>query len=111
MNFSNLGEVVPTKIDIKLKGGAKKTHVLIQGVYFLQSNHVNGKRYWLQSEGLHALWYVKGNWMIGNKAKLGKNFGRMHTKDSVGPLDASSWSYHNGVKWIETNDLIILTGS
>ena len=50
--------------------------------------------------------------MIGNKARLGSKFGRIHSKDSVGPLEATTWSYHDGVEWIETtDDLIILTGS
>ena len=49
--------------------------------------------------------------MIGNKARLGSKFGRIHSKDSVGPLEATTWSYHDGVEWIETtDDLIILTG-
>ena len=51
--------------------------------------------------------------MIGIKARLGSKFGRIHSKDSVGPLEATTWSYHDGVEWIETtdDDLIILTGS
>ena len=88
----------------------------IEGIYILQSKHVNGKPYWFQAEGLHALWYwyakEKSNWIIGNKAHLGSNIGRMRSRDSVGPLEATNWIYHNGVEWIEnTDDLIVLTGS
>ena len=122
MNFFNdAGKEFPTKIDVKLKDAAKKAERKlierrIEGVYILQSNHVNGKPYWFQAEGLHALWYwytkEKSYWMIGNKARLGSKFGRIHSKDSVGPLEATTWSYHDGVEWIETtDDLIILTGS
>ena len=88
----------------------------LEGVYIFQTNHVNGKPFWLQSEGLNAIWYVNHLWMIGNKATLGKMFGRIHSKDSVGPLEASTWMYnseiyHDGdVKWIETTDLIKITG-
>ena len=47
------------------------------GRYLLQESMVNDNPYWIKSNSISALWYVKekSTWMFGNIKHLGKNLG------------------------------------
>ena len=85
-----------------------------EGIYIRGPNEVNGKYYWIQEGGSNALWYVasKNSWLIGNKEQLGKYAGFIYSSDgSAGPLEANTWKYYNGDKWIDGSNIITISSN
>ena len=85
-----------------------------EGIYIRGPNEVNGKYYWIQEGGSNALWYgaLKDYLLIGNKEQLGKYAGFIYSSDgSVGPLEAKTWKYFSGDKWIDGSNMITLSSS
>ena len=100
----------PAKLMVILKDAAKVVHFLVEGIYLLGPNHVNGKPHWIQEGDLTAIWYYQAHWMIGPTKDLGKPIGAIYSPDDLGgPHRATSWNYAKDDKWIEANDLINVT--
>ena len=60
-----------------MSGIVRTLHSEYAGVYELAESLINGYYYWLQQNGVNAVWFnrVLSNWKIGPKSKLGENFG------------------------------------
>ena len=54
---------------------------LCGGIYHLASHPINGKPYWLQESGAHAIWYddKKKNWKLGSESNLGSSRSKLLT--------------------------------
>ena len=89
-----------TPLNVRLDGDAKKVHSYIEGYYSLTSDPVNGKKYWIHVQGLHAIWYnneVKG-WLIGSEKDKGTKRCSLYTSvsfsnDAKSPEEATTWAY------------------
>ena len=101
------------EIIVDLKNAAKDAQGFRKGIYFLGPNTVNGKHYWIQKGGSNALWYISlGSWLIGPKDSLGKDMAGILSYDgSAGPLEAKTWNYTSGGKWIDGSDMITLSSN
>ena len=98
-----------------MKGETKKalTSTYIEGIYILETDLVNGKAHWIQDSKENALWYDiwLGGWNIGWINKLGSIDADIHSPDnSVGPLEATNWTYYSNNDWIESTDISIQPG-
>ena len=50
--------------------------------------------------------------MIGPKVNLGENMGGIDSSDvSAGPLEAKTWKYNSGDKWIDGSNIITISSS
>lgn len=111
----NRVEGVMTNLTIRLTGEAQKFQQTKQGIYILQPNHINGKKYWLQPGGPNAIWYDKENpdqgWNIGPIGNLGSSIASIVSEDSIGPLEATTWKYHDVMddEFIEASNQITLS--
>ena len=108
----------PKKITVDLKDAANNAQWSRKGIYILGPNKVNGKHYWIQEGGWlwggsNALWYVpSGFWNIGSKVNLGESLAGICSPDSsAGPLEAKTWNYTSGGKWIDGSDMITLSSN
>ena len=110
--FLNFQET-PPDITVDLKDAAKDAQGYRKGIYILGPNKVNGKHHWIQEGGSNALWYSpSGLWKIGPKDSLGKDMAGILSSDgSAGPLEANTWKYYNGDKWIDCSDMITLSSN
>ena len=97
---------------LTLKNGAKFQSVL-EGTYTITNDMVNDNPYWLQSDGLNALWYAKTGWGFGPKSILGAGYhdhiGLVLFSDFVveDPTLVQNWKYWDvRIKnWVKaTND-------
>ena len=111
----NRVEGVMTNLTIRLTGEAQKFQRTKQGIYILQPNYINGKKYWLQPGGPNAIWYDKENpdqgWNIGPIGNLGSSIASIVSEDSIGPLEATTWKYHDVMddEFIEASNQITLS--
>ena len=93
---------------LTLKNGAKFQSVL-EGTYTITNDMVNDNPYWLQSDGLNALWYAKTGWGFGPKSILGAGYhdhiGLVLFSDDVveDPTLVQNWKYWNGGNWVQAN--------
>ena len=94
---------------LTLKNGAKFQNVL-EGTYTITNDIVNDNPYWLQSDGLNALWYAKTGWGFGPKSILGAGYhdhiGLVLFSDDVveDPTLVQNWKYWNGGSWVQANN-------
>ena len=94
---------------LTLKNGAKFQSVL-EGTYTITNDMVNDNPYWLQSDGLNALWYAKTGWGFGPKSILGAGYhdhiGLVLFSDFVveDPTLVQNWKYWNGGSWVQANN-------
>ena len=111
---------VPIELTVTLKGAAWKYHSSKEGIYILQPNEVNGKKFWIQPGGPNAIWNAGNNydkdiqnlcWIIGRIGHLGSSDVEIFSNASIGPLEATSWKYHKRGKLIGPTRQIILSAS
>ena len=83
-----------------LYAGAQKSLI---GKYTYKGN-MNGKNYWIKSDGTAAIWYSKyyREWSIGNILSLGskwRSIAAEHTSANCPTQNQFRWHYFNGVRW------------
>ena len=113
-------------IVVTLKNGVLAAQSSRQGIY-QRAEKVNGKRSWISSNNINAIWYdtgaygsISGDWIIGLLGGLGGNSGRIASTGNQGmsscPYNVSmdAWKYsNNGWTIADANDVSIecLTGN
>ena len=92
------------------KDGVRKTRTLtlcgitgfissLCGIYHLASLPINGRPYWLQENGTHAIWYddKNMNWKLGSESNRGTSisilFGDHGTADTALPQEVAPWKF------------------
>ena len=78
------------------------------GIYVLNSSSVNGKPYWLQENGIDAIWYDKqGHWNIGFKSSLGQTKAKATSSISQSklPHELTPWKYYVNGAWIASDGI------
>ena len=81
------------------------------GIYVLGPYLVNDRPHWLQDPGSKAIWYSEDakTWAIGLQNDLGGFLFSINSLDEVaGPLEATTWKYYDGKKWVSTSDDIMV---
>ena len=67
---------------MQLEGQAHDEQNEKAGKYTKANGLYSRMPYWIQSNGTNALWFVKGNWMLGKKSELGENGGYFKSTNS-----------------------------
>ena len=100
-------------ISVELSGGAMNKQGSNAGIYSYKGD-INGRKYWLKSDGKQAIWYVPEfkDWAIGATAnnKLGsryRNICSVKNLETQCPYNTQNvWKYHIGNgEWKSTNDV------
>ena len=81
------------------------------GIYSYKGD-INGRKYWLKSDGTQAIWYVPEfkDWVIGGNTTIGTRVRGITSHSSTCPHDTQNiWKYYDqnydGGKWISSNDI------
>ena len=79
------------------------------GIYSYTGD-INGRKYWLKSDGTRAIWYVPDfkDWAIGSNDNLGSKTGGIFSTGNLEtqcPHDKqNNWKYYDE-EWISSNDV------
>ena len=106
-------------IVVTLKNGVLAAQSSRQGIY-QRAEKVNGKRSWISSNNINAIWYadaygsISDDWIIGFRSGLGGNSGKIASTGNQGmsscPYNVSmdAWKYaipYNGWIIADANDV------
>ena len=101
---------------VSLSGAPREQHEGAEGTYMLGPNTKNGKRYYLQIDGQHALWYgsMHKDWGIGLKRNLGTSFTFFITDSGTArnglPYEVSEWLWSVNRSWVVSTDIVVQKG-
>ena len=106
----------PMKLILKLKGKPKKLSHLVtyEGSYFLSTNLVNGKPYWIHKNNrMQVLSYNSQSktWKFGEIEEIGKKGFIIGNSNGTLPSEVTEWSYGTRTGLIPTTtDVVVKLG-
>ena len=88
----------PLTIELSLDVGSNDS--FLSGTYLQGTGPTNGRPFWLQQNGSHAIWYhwYTSDWIIGNVTNLGKYLGDIYInadKDNTYPNASMPVTFKN----------------
>ena len=99
-----------------MSGAPLQQHGGAAGTYMLGPNTQNGKRYYLQMDGPHALWYGswQKDWEIGLKRDFGTSNNIFITDSGTArnslPYEVSEWLWSVNRSWVVSTDIVVQKG-
>ena len=96
-------------ISVEIRGEAMDAQDSRAGIYSYTGD-INGRKYWLKSDGTRAIWYVPDSkdWAIGSNDNLGSKTGGIFSTGNLEtqcPHDKqNNWKYYDE-EWISSNDV------